>query len=239
MFWNSQTSGKVDLAFTDREGGVSHGPWGSLNLGTSNGDDPALVDSNLARVAEALGVRRLVRMTQVHGASAAWVEDVAPGEIPEADVLLSRTPGVGLLVRVADCTPVVIAATDESLVAVVHCGRAGLLAGVVPAAVDELRAHGATALQAWVGPRACGRCYELPQEMVDDVAQTFPDARSTTSWGTPAVDVGAGVLSRLAALDVQTTDLAADECTIEDERWFSYRRQGQDSGRFGAVAVIR
>jgi copper oxidase (laccase) domain-containing protein len=66
-----------------------------------------------------------------------------------------------------------------------------------------------------------------------------PEARSTTSHGTPSIDVGAGVIAQLTALGVQVTDLGAAECTIEDEHWFSYRRQGQNSGRFGAVAVIR
>lgn len=239
LFWHNAVSERIAFAFTDRHGGVSEGPWGSLNLGTSNGDDPSRVADNLALVAEAAGVDRLVRMTQVHGASVAWVEDLADGEIPEADVLLSATPGVGVLVRVADCTPIVIAAADGSMVAVVHCGREGLLAGVVAAAVSELRGRGATALEAWIGPRACGRCYELPQDMVDMVSGIVPEARSTTSWGTPSVDVGAGVLAQLATLDVVTNDLAAGVCTIEDEQWFSYRRQGQDSGRFGAVAVIR
>lgn len=239
VFWHSGSSGRVAFAFTDREGGCSEGPWGSLNLGTSNGDDAALVQDNLSRVAEAAGAERLVRMTQVHGAAVAWADEVDAEQIPVADALLSATSGVGVLVRVADCTPIVIAAPEESLVAVVHCGREGLLAGVVAAAVAALRGRGATALEAWIGPRACGRCYELPEDMVESVAAVVPEARSTTSWGTPAVDVGAGVAAQLAALDVRVTDLAADECTIEDERWFSYRRQGQDSGRFGAVAVIR
>lgn len=229
----------MTFALTDRDGGVSDGPWQSLNLGTSNGDAPERVEANLARVGAALGVDRLVRMTQVHGADVAWVDELDDGQIPVADVLLSRTPGVGILVRVADCTPIVLAAPGQSLIGVVHCGRAGLVAGVVAAAVDELRAQGAISLHAWVGPRACGRCYELPADLANAVADVVPEARSTTSWGTPAIDVGAGVMAQLEARGVQATDLGAKECTIEHERWFSYRRQGQDSGRFGAVAVIR
>jgi YfiH family protein len=238
VIWHSAHAGPVSFAFTDRLGGASEGPWGSLNLGTSNGDDPARVAENLQRLGEQLRVERLVRMTQVHGADVMWAGDVTDGQIPVADALLTDRPGVGVLVRVADCTPVVLAAPDESLAGVVHCGREGLVKGVAAAAVGALRARGATRVQAWIGPRACGRCYELPQEMADAVAAVVPAARSTTSWGTPAVDVGAGVVAQLDELGVQVTDLGADECTIEHDRWFSYRRQGQDSGRFGAVAMV-
>jgi YfiH family protein len=239
LFLHRETVGRVELAFSDREGGVSSGPWGSLNLGTSNGDDPALVERNLTLVAQGLKVDRLVRMTQVHGADVAWTGDLADGEITIADALLTDQPGVGVLVRVADCTPVVLVGLDEPVAGVVHCGREGLVKGVVMAAIAAIREHGTESLEAWVGPRACGRCYELPQEMVDAVAAVVPEARSTTSWGTPAIDVGAGVVAQLGELGIPVTDIGAHECTIEDERFFSYRRQGQDAGRFGAVAVIR
>ncbi len=239
MFLHRETVGRVELAFSDREGGVSAGPWASLNLGTSNGDDPALVERNLALVAEGLEVDRLVRMNQVHGSDVAWTGDLADDEIPVADALLTDQPGVGVLVRVADCTPVVLAGLDEPVAGVVHCGREGLVKGVVMAAVAAIREHGTESMEAWVGPRACGRCYELPQEMVDAVAAVVPEARSTTSWGTPAIDVGAGVVAQLHELGIPVTDIGAHECTIEDERFFSYRRQGRDAGRFGAIAVIR
>lgn len=239
MIWHAAESGRIAFAFTDRTGGSSTGPWSSLNLGTSNGDDPAVVEHNLDVLTAAVGADRLVRMTQVHGSDVVWSDDVAEGQIPVADALLTDRVGVGVLVRVADCTPIVLAAPDETLAGVVHCGREGLVKGVVASAVNALRERGATTLHAFIGPRACGRCYELPAELADSVAAIVPEARSTTSWGTPAIDVGAGVLAQLAALDVHASDLGADECTIEDDRWFSYRRQGQDSGRFGAVAVIR
>ena len=239
MFLHRETVGRVEVAFTDREGGVSQGPWASLNLGTSNRDDPSLVQHNLELLAEELAVDRLVRMTQVHGSDVAWTDEVAEGEIPVADVLLTDRPGVGVLVRVADCTPIVLVGLDEPVAGVVHCGRAGLVKGVVMAAVAAIREHGTESLEAWVGPRACGRCYELPEEMADSVAAVVPEARSTTSWGTPAIDVGAGVVAQLHELGIPVTDLGAHDCTIEDERFFSYRRQGQDAGRFGAVAVIR
>lgn len=241
MFWHTgeSESGGVAFGFTSRLGGVSEGPWESLNLGTSNGDDPDRVQRNIELVAAEIGAERLVRMTQVHGADVAWTDRVADGDIPVADALLTDQSGVGVLVRVADCTPIVLTAAHESLAGVVHCGREGLVRGVARAAVAAMRDRGAGLIEAWVGPRACGRCYELPQTIADAVGAVVAEARSTTSWGTPAVDVGAGVIAQLVAAGVRVTDLGADECTIEHQNWFSYRRQGHDSGRFGAVAVVR
>jgi YfiH family protein len=239
LFLHRERVGRVELAFTDRTGGLSDGPWLSLNLGTGGGDDPDVVERNLAAVADELRLDRLVRMTQVHGADVAWTSDLAEEEIPVADALLTDQVGVGILVRVADCTPVVLVGLDEPVAGVVHCGREGLVKGVVMAAVAAIREHGTESLEAWVGPRACGQCYELPEAMADAVADVVPEARSTTSWGTPAVDVGAGVVAQLHELGIPVTDLGEHECTIEDERFFSYRRQGPDSGRLGAVAVVR
>jgi YfiH family protein len=227
VFWHRTQIGPVELGFT------------GLDLGTSRDDHPTDVRANLSQVVVDLGAERLVRMTQVHGRDAVWADELTDDQVPVADALMTGRPGTAVLVRVADCTPVVLVAPDESLAAVVHSGREGLVAGVVEAAVTALRDRGATEVHAVVGPRACGRCYELPADMADAVASVVPEARSTTSWGTPAIDVGAGVMAQLAALDVQATDIGADECTIEHDRWFSYRRQGAAAGRFGAVAVIR
>ena len=221
MFFLRDACGPIDLAFTDR----------SIDLST------AAVDHTLAEVASAAEVDAVATMHQVHGSDVVWV-DVA-GTQPDADALLTDVVGLGLLVRVADCVPVVLAVPDEQLVGVVHCGRQGLVAGVVPAAIESLRERGATRIEAWVGPRVCGRCYELPADMAAAVADAVPEAKSTTSWGTPAADLGAGVVAQLSARDVIVHDVGVDLCTIEDERFFSYRREGEASGRFAAFAVLR
>lgn len=217
MFFHD-VRGSVELWFTDR----SH-------------DLTAL--SGTADLADAIGVDALAAMAQQHGADVAWVKDDSVR--PEADALLTDVEDLGLVVRVADCVPIVIAAPDEALAGVVHCGRLGLVGGVVPAAVVAMRERGAGRLVAWVGPRACGRCYELPADMADDVAAVVPEAGSTTSWGTPAADIGAGVLAQLAGEAVEFHDLGADACTIENDRFFSHRREGADAGRFGAAVVLR
>lgn len=242
MFWHRETTGRVEIAFTDRRGGHSEGPFDSLNLGSSSGDDPSLVVRNHAAVADALGVEGLHSMSQVHGTDVVYGDVLradGSGTVPVCDAIVTDRPGLALLVRVADCVPVLLADEQAGLVGAVHAGRVGLVDGVVAAAVTDLRERGATSLTAWVGPRAGSCCYEVPQDMADDVERAVPGTRSTTGWGTPSVDVGRGVVSQLSGLDVAVTDLGADTCTIEDETLYSYRRQGAASGRFGAVVVLR
>jgi copper oxidase (laccase) domain-containing protein len=123
------------------------------------------------------------------------------------------------------------------VVAAVHAGRSGMVAGVVPAAVDAMRSAGAGDLHAWVGPYVCGACYEVPEQMRAEASAVVPEAYAETSWGTPALDIGAGVRAQLAAVGVATVD--ASRCTIEDEDLYSYRRQGQASGRLAGLVWVR
>lgn len=186
-----------------------------------------------SRLRETLEVSAVATMRQVHGVDVAWA---MPGLVPEADALLTYTPGLALLVRVADCVPIVLATEQRDTVGVVHAGRRGLMAGVVPAAVQVLRERGKGRVSAWLGPRICGPCYELDSATADDVAAAVPSAATTTAQGTPAADLGAGVLTQLAGLDVDAHDLGG--CTLEDDRFFSYRRDGTRH-RQAAVVVIR
>lgn len=217
MFGFTDSLGSIDVAVTDRDVDLRESP-------------------DRDRVRTALGLDALVAMHQVHGTNLAWIDDEhGSAGLPEADALGTDRRGLGLLVRVADCVPVVLAAPGEDLVAVVHAGRAGLVGRIVPRAVEALRARGASALAAWIGPHVCGRCYELPADLADAVATAVPAARSTTSWGTPAADLGAGVAAQLAESAVSVRVFAA--CTRDDDRFFSHRRG--DAGRFGAVVVRR
>lgn len=244
MFAFRDQVGPVTFAVTDRHGGVSDGAWSSLNLGTSNGDDPDRVRANLQIVGEHVSVPagRLVRMSQLHTNDVHVADDDTDMAVavPYADALVTRTPGLALLVRVADCAPVVLADPERAVVGVVHAGRKGMVLDVATAAVEAMRGLGADEIHAWIGPRACGSCYEVPAQMRDEVAENVPQSWSTTSWGTPALDIGAGVTAQLTRAGVEVTDLAPAPagCTIENDAYFSYRRQGQRSGRFGAIAMI-
>ena len=225
--------GPADLCFTDsspdRSGGVAARPGASLDLTRAAG--VRLLMDDFAPGAE------LCDLVQVHGAEVAVVDGWSPVARPEADAVVTREPDVVLMVRAADCVPVLFHAPEVGAVAAAHCGRPGLLAGVVPATVARLRDWGATSITAWIGPHVCGGCYEVPPEMRDEVATAVPASRATTSWGTPSLDLGAGVRAQLEDESVEVVDVA--RCTRESADLFSYRRDGVRAGRHaGAVRLV-
>ncbi|HSV40820.1 MAG TPA: peptidoglycan editing factor PgeF [Nocardioidaceae bacterium] len=224
------------MAFTDRHGGVSGGPFASLNLAIQGGDDPESVEENLRRVAAKFNANGpLVGMQQVHGSVTEVVAD--DSRTPVCDGLVTAAPGVALLVRVADCVPVLLADVEAGVVGAAHAGRKGVSSGVVSATVQRMRAQGASgSLVAWVGPHICGLCYEVPDAMREEVAAVVPAAHSTTSWGTPALDLGAAVAAQLTLLDVEVID--ASRCTREHEDLYSFRRDGADAGRLAGLIRI-
>lgn len=175
-------------------------------------------------------------MHQVHGAEVVVVGADAPagGVAGECDALVTDRTGLALLARAADCVPVLLADPATGVVAAVHSGRPGLAAGVVPATVTRMRALGADDVVAWIGPHVCGACYEVPADLHEDVAAVVPEARSTTSWGTPALDLGAGVRAQLAMTGVRDVR-EVGSCTREDPTWPSYRRDGAAATRFAGV----
>lgn len=256
MFAHQDTQGPVEIAFTDRHGGISGGPFASLDLSARDAARAGEVAENIDIVADAFtrghedadepsGLPpgtpgpRLVLMRQVHGADVVVVDEplLATGEVPVADALVTALPGVVLLVRVADCVPVLLADAEAGVVAAVHAGRPGLVAGVVPAAVEAMRSLGARRIRAWLGPHVCGACYEVPAAMRNEVAAVVPAAWAETSWGTPSLDIGAGLRDQLDHQSVAALDIA--RCTLEDDDLYSYRRQGVESGRFGGLVWRR
>jgi polyphenol oxidase len=242
LFAYQDTRAGVDVAFTDRHGGVSGGPYASLNLAESGGDDRDTVARNVGLVVTAFtGTPEpaLARMSQVHGADVHVVDDDylrAPTPIV-ADGLVTAVPGTVLMVRVADCVPLLLADASRSVVGAAHAGRPGMVAGVVANTVARMRDLGAEQITGWVGPHVCGACYEVPSAMRDEVSAVVPEAFAETSWGTPAVDIGAGVRAQLAAAQVEVVE--ASRCTIEDDDLFSYRRQGKESGRLAGLVWVR
>ena len=220
---------RVDVAFTDS----------SLDLQGLREDFPEL----LARVEDVVGVP-LARLTQVHGDEVVVVDAPMPlGEVPDGDALVTTRGGLGLMVRVADCVPLVLADAEAGVIGAVHSGRPGLVLDIATRTVEVMREQGAAEISAWIGPHVCGACYEVPEEMRAEVSAVVPEAFAETSWGTPALDIGAGVVAQLRAagegLDGPVEVVTVDRCTREDDDLFSYRRQGVESGRLAGVVRVR
>ena len=229
MYSFHHSHGPADLAFTDRYGGVSASPFDELNLAIAGGDDEAdKAENRRLLLADFAPDDVVCDLYQVHGAEVVLAADEWP-ERPHADGIVATAPGVTLLVRAADCVPVLLVAPDDGIIGAAHSGRPGLVAGVVPATVARMRELGAGRIEAWLGPHVCGRCYEVPDEMREEVAAVVPASRATTSWGTPSVDLGAGIKAQLADAGIACVDLS--RCTREDLDLYSYRRDRLESGR--------
>ena len=224
-------------AFTTRTGGTSAAPYDSANLGTHVGDDARAVAANREAVRAATGVEALVFADQVHGRAVAVVDGPRPDAVPATDALVTTTPGLGLVVLAADCLPVLLADPDARVVAAAHAGRAGLAGGVLQATLEVMARLGADPGRtiAVIGPAACGRCYELPAELADEVEAAVPGSRATTWAGTASVDLTAGAEGVLAAAGVAHV-AAVGGCTLEQpDRFFSYRRDARTGRHAGVV----
>lgn len=221
--WRAEILPGVSAAFTDTDAG---------NLALHVGDDASEVQQRRARLEQVMGVapRSLRFMNQVHGSTVAAMEP--DSAVPEADAMVSG--GLPLAVMVADCIPVLLAgeSAEGPVLAAVHAGRPGIANGIIPTAVDAMALRGATGIRAWLGPSICGRCYEVPAALQAEVAAAVPATRSSTSWGTPGLDLPAGARSQLEAAGVSVEYAGA--CTLETESLYSYRRD-RETGRFAGL----
>jgi hypothetical protein len=221
--WRADILPGVSAAFTDT---------GAGNLALHVGDDPTAVRERRVHLERSLGLgsEALRFMNQVHGNTVVMMEADSPA--PEADAMVSR--GLPLAVMVADCIPVLLAGESGAgpVLAAVHAGRPGIANGVLQAAVDSMKSLGADSIRAWLGPSICGSCYEVPAGLRDEVSNLVPATWSTTSWGTPALDLPAGARSQLEAAGVEVE--YAGPCTLETETLYSYRRD-RSTGRFAGV----
>lgn len=227
----------AQLEFTDRTGGVSAAPYDTLNLSAAVGDDPARVAANRSLLGARYPGRELVWMEQVHGAGVEVVTPGHAGQLPATDGLVSASPGVVLAVCVADCVPLLMCDDGAGVVAAVHVGRAGMVAGVVAAAVAAMTglAGRPERIRAELGPCIGPCCYEVPALLRAEVAAAVPGSAATTSRGSPSVDLRAGVCAQLSGLGVGAVRVVG-LCTYESPAHFSYRRDGQTGRSAGLVS---
>lgn len=243
--WLECEVGGARAAFSTRLGGVSTGPYESLNLGILTDDDPARVARNRVGLSRALDrdPGNVAMGWQVHGPEVqVHHEPPAPGrrgfgspgdDLARVDAQVTDSPDVTPLVLVADCVPVALAAPGA--VAMVHCGWRGVAAGIVERAVMALRRlAGPGELRAAAGP-AIGRCcYEVGPEVVDIFARHgHADAFDGRMLDLPHV-----VRCELEALGVQDVAVAGICVSCHPELFFSHRRDGGVTGRQAGLAWL-
>lgn len=227
LWWQSE-AGRFGLGFTSRAAG-------NLAHHAGSGDAAA----HRLQLESELGVRpRAFRyLNQVHSAQVADAS-AATGTVT-ADAWISPSGSEPLAILVADCLPVLFCgerADGSQLSAAAHAGRSGLLSGVLEHTVAALRQHGASDITAWIGPGACADCYEVPQEMFDQLTAARPALASQTRWGTPGLNLRAEARSVLETSAV--TVFEADGCTIEDPDLFSHRASSAGRGPEGRFAGL-
>lgn len=230
----------VHAVFSTRVGGMSEGSCASLNLGITGGDASDAVRANRVALATACGFDavRAVTMTQVHGADVIEVgPDGGAGNftgtlagIAEADCVVTTAPGVALLAQGADCVPVVLWRTDAAGISAAHAGWRGLVAGVLGNAV---RALGAGQIGAAIGPCVGPCCYPVESALRERMSAQFGHDVVVGE----AVDLRRACRRSLLAAGAEE-DLIVDipGCTsCDDTRFFSYRRDGERTGRQAGV----
>jgi len=213
--------------FTTRRNGASLAPFESLNLAQHVGDNRETVARNRELLAKITGPVQF--MNQVHGDEVVEVKTLI--DDPTADALITTEPGIALAVMVADCIPLLLSST--TVVSAVHVGRRGLMNSVAMRAVEAMRALGAGQIHAQLGASICGRCYEVPQELADEVIAKHPVASSLTNNLTPALDLPRALIADLLAMGV--TYEASPICTLENDEYFSYRRHNITGRNAGVV----
>jgi YfiH family protein len=224
------------VLFTTRRGGVSAGPYESLNLGVLTDDDPENVVENRRRAAAMLGLdsTSVAMGWQVHGTDLEeWErrpEDpgyARPGAgLPRVDGHLTSVEGLGLLVLAADCYPV--AMSDGRTVAMVHCGWRSLAAGIVERAAARLEAP----VSAAVGPGIGGCCYEVGEE----VLSAFGELSGVASGR--RLDLRAVVSRKLADAGVRDVQHVEHCTSCRADLYFSHRRDAGLTGRQGGLVTL-
>lgn len=233
-------------AILTRLGGVSQGPFATLNLGHTVGDDLNAVQENHRRVFALFGVDRgqVVSPYQVHSARIRLVGREHGGTVQNGtDGLLTTTPGLMLLFRFADCVPLLLWDPVHRAVGLAHAGWRGVAGGVVRAAVEAFVRHvGSRPEDLWagIGPAIGPCCYQVGPEVVASVAQAFslrPDLVYHRADGI-YLDLPGVVRAELEAQGVRQIEMSGICTACHTDEWFSHRAEGGRTGRFGVLVML-
>ena len=231
-----------------RRGGVSPQPWKSLNLGGTVGDDQARVMENKKRVLEALNCESdsLFEVQQVHKARVLIAEEpqYRPGELPKADAVITNNPKVTLLMRFADCVPLLFFDPGREVVGLAHAGWKGTLQKIALKTIQSMKEVYGTKPEeviAGIGPSIGPDHYQVRGDVIKKVKANFPNAYPQLlreGAGTVKFNLWEANRQALSETGVQRIEVAeiCTACHVQD--WFSHRAENGNTGRFGALITL-
>jgi len=233
----------IHAFFTTRTGGISPPPYDSLNFGSDADDKPEHIAANITLlVARTELTAPPHQARQVHQCGFMWCTGNGGMHNATADILLSRSTDVAVAVRTADCLPILLADPVAGMVAAVHAGWRGTAAGVVIAAINEMLRHGAKTehILASLGPCIGPCCFEIGEVAAEALAGCIEGAERHIQHNPLHADLVAINHLQLMAHGISELHIEhCSQCTVcNPTRFFSYRRDGQRSGRQLAVVAI-
>ena len=242
-------SNKLTQAVFSRHGGVSPAPWKSLNLGGTVGDDPDRVLKNKDQLLKAIGYSS-IQLSQVHQVHSARVVVVSGPDnyksvLPQADAMITNTPGILLLMRFADCVPILIYDPVKKATGIAHAGWRGTVKEVAFTVVKEMEKHFSTNpsdLIAGIGPSIGPDHYQVGIDVINEVKNTFrdnwdqvlstgPDYVKFDLWKANEIS-----LRKAGVLNIETAGICTG-CLVKE--WFSHRGENGKTGRFAAVIGLK
>lgn len=241
-------------AFTTRYGGVSEGVFASLNLGESRGDDIESVRENYRRVKDALGVQRLCFTHQIHENKVRYVTSAdarEPGDKmpPDCDGLVTDEEGLGLIIFIADCAPILLCDEKRHIIAAAHAGWRGTVADIAGKAVEAMAGLGSDRrdIRAAIGPCISKCCFETGPEVPEAVMNVLEGAGEEFIAPSPAhaekytVDLKGVNKALLIKAGLRQENIeVSDQCTAcHTDRYWSHRVLGPERGSQAAIVVNR
>ncbi|HEV7346015.1 MAG TPA: peptidoglycan editing factor PgeF [Devosia sp.] len=233
--------------FFCRKGGCSLGDYAENNMSTSTGDELEAVEVNRTGAAEALGFQRnqLFLLKQVHSSTVhRLVQPPRQDIVIEADAVVTQLPLTALGILTADCTPILLADAQASVIGAVHAGWRGAVDGIIANTVTAMVELGADPerIVAAIGPTISAENYEVGPHFMDDFVQLRPDGWrhfSTHNSGRAHFDLPGFVAAELARAGVKQVDRTGG-CTYgQPDRYFSHRRATHAGGTTGRqIAII-
>jgi YfiH family protein len=242
-------SGLNHAIFT-RRGGVSPSPFDSLNFGATVGDAYSNVQANRQRMADVLGVQEAESRTvwQVHSANVIAVRQGEPpvSPPPQADGIITGDPDVPLVMRFADCVPILFYDPVQRAIGLAHAGWRGTVQGIGPATLSAMeRTFGSRPedIVCGIGPAIGPCCYEVGPEVIAEVRNAFPHPNGLivlpANGGRSHFDLWAANERALREAGVRSVEVAGLCTSCQNYEFFSHRAEAGRTGRFGAMIVMQ